>query len=159
MKLLSLSLSLITLVILTLSTLGDANDKNKTNSVTVNFDFKKPLTLSEKLLPAEVKWNALIKEKENKEAENNQSIEKNNLLKNAVKIGDNNYKLFGVFDNKQSLFIVLINKDNIRLKLALGDTLPGNFTLSEVNTNTIVFSHNNERVEYKLFEPKKYVEK
>jgi hypothetical protein len=149
MKLLALFLSLLTLVTLSAG-LFDENDNIiavENNDKNINFELPTPLPLE--LLPVELKWQALHNEKEagSEEEENTQAI-----LKNALMVGGKSYELFGIFNVEQSTFVLLKNEANEMIKLTLGEKLPGEFTLIEINNNTIIFDNNSEQVEYKLFE-------
>lgn len=156
MKLLAFIFSLLTFALLSLTLVNEIDNESNTASFDVTTEFKLPPTLPVTLLPAEEKWRALLKKKE----PTNEKIEPEKTeFNNALTIGNKHYKLFGVFDNEKSLFVLLKSEDNKMLKLSLGDKLQGDFALIEINNNTIVFSDNNERIEYKLFEPKNYVKK
>jgi hypothetical protein len=148
MKLLGMFLSLLTLVTLSLD-LFDPNDSASTvKKIDKTITFEIPKKLSKELLATEVKWKNLLSDKDDKVPQEDITL----ALQNALVVGDKNYELLGIFNDEQTFFVLLKNELNEMIKLALGEKLPGEFTLIEINNNTIVFDNNTDRVEYKLFE-------
>jgi hypothetical protein len=154
MKILALLFSLLTLGTLSLELLNESEQPVKVKSNNDNIELVITKTLPGELLLAENKWQNLIREKEDNDVE--PSIA-NVELNNTLMVGGNNYELLGIFQSENSLFVLLKNENKDMLKLKLGDELLGEFTLTEISSNTIVFVNNNERLEYKLFEQNKHV--
>lgn len=149
MKKLAAIFSVLTLLALSLGLLVEKSNKKITQRSVDTITFIVPKKLPNELLPLEIKWQGLL---QNKDLDNNSSVDDKENFKPSLMVGGRNYKLLGIFNNKQLPFVLLKNENNNMLKLTLGDMLPAEFTLIKITNNTIVFVNNNDRVEYKLFE-------
>lgn len=154
MKLLAALISLITLFIYVWDEVEHVeSDIDKSNQYTkVAIPMLEPLP--DTLLAFEDEWRTSSEQKTTKK----EPEEKSKLDRTQLKIGDNNYQLIAIFKENSHDFILLKSGDLKLLKLAQNDTLPGGYTLTEINANMIAFTVNNNRVEYKLFELKSYDE-
>lgn len=127
----------------------DINDKSKVDEVVLNI----PISISKDSLAIEKKWqDALKRENLVKETEENDAKGKDYSLT----LGNSNYQLLGIFQEQNSQFVLLKDEKGKLIKLANSNELPGGYTLVEISSNLIAFAVNNERLEYKLFEPKSH---
>jgi hypothetical protein len=156
MKGLALFISLLTLAILGIELFNSDHDKTLFKGSAENINLIVPAKLSQEMLSSELKWQKLLEKKELNHSVSEKVDEPN---KNELMIGGDKYELFGIFNVEKSIFVLLKNEAGEMLKLKSGDVISENFKLTKINSNTIVFANNNDRVEYKLFEQKQHAEK
>jgi hypothetical protein len=140
--------------------------KVKKNSHTAT-EFITPYKLSKDLLAVEEEWLLLQK---NFDLAALEKLAMKNKNKNnppnerLLSIGDNNYRLIGVFLSDKQPFILIkqiinnqtANKNadsgNGLLKVILGDEINSGTILTHITSNSITLTTNQTAIEYKLFE-------
>jgi hypothetical protein len=112
-----------------------------------------PVLLEKEPLSLETRWLTLQTERENKKnaAKQPSSTAKSN--QKILSIGDINYQLYGIFSAQKGPFILLKGEDKSLIKLLKGATL-NNRILFDITSSSIIFSQDQQLIEFKLFEPK-----
>lgn len=153
MRMIALVLSLLVLLFLGSEFLANNNDGSiRESSIKMN-DFDSPPVLSAEVLPVETHWLSLKNERTNALKQVGQS-QTQDTSKALLSIGDQRYRLYGIFNERGIPFVLLKGDDTEFIKLKQGDVLNTNATLVEIDVDRIVFTTNDERIEYKLFERK-----
>jgi hypothetical protein len=167
MNKLTLIICAITLLWLVWTTFDTEEVKVKNNSHQAT-DLITPYKLSKDLLAVEEEWLLLQKNVDlaalEKLAMKNKNKNKNNPLnERLLSIGDNNYRLIGVFLSDKQPFILIkqINNQTAKknadssnglLKVILGDEINSGTILTHITSNSITLTTNQTAIEYKLFE-------
>jgi hypothetical protein len=164
MNKLTIIICAITLLWLVLATFDNEKTEVKNNALKAT-ELITPYELSKELLPVEEKWLLLQKNFDlaalEKLAAKNKGNQPNERL---LSIGDNNYRLIGVFlsDNEPFILIKQImtnqtaknntDSSNGLLKVMLGEEINSGTFLTHITSNSITLTTNDKTVEFKLFE-------
>jgi len=150
LKVLAILFSFLALIVLVQDFFTEEDVNANAGKQTQVLELKVPSKASIELLDSEVKWRAIIDERNKPKAPEKNTSKK--VDKSTLALGNNNYRFMGVFKKDESSFVLLQTSEGKYIKLKEGDLLSSEVTLESISNEQVTFKQLDDKITYKLFE-------
>ena len=154
MRILAILISVVTLLYLVLSLNVSVDEPTNGIKKAATSIALLPSSLSSNKLPSEVEWETKLLNKKELAQKEIETSQKPNRLKNALKIGDVEYRFVGILSKQDTEFVLMQNSEQELKKFSVGEYVNKHYVLSEIKSDRIIFKSKDDAVEHKLFKRK-----